>query len=125
MYISQILFACLSIAIQCSALSSPSNNILQVFGLEANELGATVFALLYGSPLLQFYQEVESLLLEESTNFLGHRNATAVASTRGVVRPNVDTMYASGAIDLTATDLVFTVPPMEEGRFYLFAFYDP
>lgn len=61
----------------------------------------------------------------EGTNILGSRNTTATASTRNVVRPNVDTIYAAGTFDLSATDLVLTVAPMDEDRFYLFAFYDP
>jgi hypothetical protein len=63
--------------------------------------------------------------MDEGTNVLGSHNTTATASTRNVVRPNVDTVYAAATFDLSATDLVLTVPPMEEDRFYLFAFYDP
>lgn len=106
-------------------LPSPSSNLLFSLNLSVDELGATVFSLLYGSPLLAFYQLTKGTLTSEGTNVLGSHNTTATASTRNVVRPNVDTVYAAGAFDLSATDLVLTVPPMEEDRFYLFAFYDP
>jgi hypothetical protein len=120
-----LLFACLCTLIQCVPLPSPSSNLLFSLNLSVDELGATVFSLLYGSPLLAFYQLTKGTLTGEGTNVLGSHNTTATASTRNVVRPNVDTVYAAGAFDLSATDLVLTVPPMEEDRFYLFAFYDP
>ena len=59
------------------------------------------------------------------SNILYNHNTTATASTRNVVRPNVDTIYAEAIFDLSATDVVLTLPAMEEDRFYLAAFYDP
>jgi Protein of unknown function (DUF1254) len=124
MHLYHLLFACLFTLIQCAPLPSPSSNLLLSLNLTVDELGATVFSLLYGSPLLAFYQ-LAGTLTDEGTNVLGSHNTTATASTHNVVRPNVDTVYAAGTFDLSATDLVLTVPLMEEDRFYLFAFYDP
>jgi hypothetical protein len=125
MHLYHLLFACLFTLIQCTPLPSPSSNVLLSLNLTVDELGATVFSLLYGSPLLAFYQLAAGTLTGEGTNVLGSHNTTATASTRNVVRPNVDTVYAASTFDLSATDLILTVPPMEKDRFYLFAFYDP
>lgn len=37
----------------------------------------------------------------------------------------MDTICAEAIFDLSATDLVLTLPAMEDDRFYLAAFYDP
>lgn len=37
--------------------------------------------------------------------------------------PNSDTLYSEALIDLSATDLVITVPEIED-RFFVAAFYD-
>ena len=125
MHLYHLFFAYLFTLIQCRPLPSPSSNLLLSLNLTVDELGATAFSLLYGSPLQNFHQLAEGTLMGEGTNVLGSHNTTATASTRNVIRPNVDTVYAAGTFDLLATDLVLTVPPMEEDRFYLFAFYDP
>ena len=125
MYLYYLHFASLFTLIQCVPLPSPSSDLLRSLNLTVDELGATVFSLIYGSPLLAFYQLAEGILTSPGPNVLGSHNTTATAATHNVVRPNVDTVYAAGIFDLSATDIVLTVPPMEEDRFYLFAFYDP
>jgi hypothetical protein len=125
MHLIYLLFASIIPLAKCAPRISPSSKILHSLNLTDDELGATVFALLYGTPLLAFYQLANTTLPSIGTNVLGNKNSTATASTRSVVRPNVDTIYGTATYDLSATDLVLTVPPMEEGRFYLFAFYDP
>jgi hypothetical protein len=42
----------------------------------------------------------------------------------GLVRPNVDTLYSMAAIDLSHSDVVLTIPPVDDSRFYVFPFYD-
>ncbi len=49
---------------------------------------------------------------------------TATANGAAVIRPNVDTLYSRVAVDLSQTDVVITVPPIDDGRFYIFPFYD-
>ncbi|KAF2495303.1 hypothetical protein BU16DRAFT_386127 [Lophium mytilinum] len=120
-----LLFALLFGSIQCAPLSSPSSDLLRSLNLSVDELGATVFSLIYGTPLMNFYQLAAGTLTSVGPNFIGHRNTTATASTKNVVRPNVDTIYGTAATDLSATDLVLVVPPMDADRFYLFALYDP
>jgi hypothetical protein len=125
MHLLYLLIASLITLAQCTPRHSPSREILRSLNLTDNELGATVFALLYGAPLLAYYQLVNSTLPAVGTNVFAKENSTSTASTRTVVRPNVDTIYGSITYDLSATDLILSLPPMEEDRFYLFAFYDP
>jgi len=124
MHLCHIISLFLFTLIQCTPLRPPSTNLLRSLGLTPDETGATAFSLLYGTPLLGFLQIANTTLLYGETNTLYSRNTTATASTRNVVRPNVDTIYAEAIFDLSTTDLVLTLPPMEEDRFYLAAFYD-
>ena len=48
----------------------------------------------------------------------------ATASDAAVIRPNVDALYSRVGVDLSQSDLVITVPPISDGRFHLFPFYD-
>ena len=59
------------------------------------------------------------------SNILYSYSTTATASTRTIVRPNEDTLYAEAIFGLSTTDVVLTLPAMEEARFYLAAFFDP
>ena len=107
-----------------------SSDISQVFldyDLPFNELGASVFSLIYGYPLASYRSEFEGStgLSALGTNKLFSAGKPADASTTNVVKPNVDTEYAQAVIDLSAHDLVLTLPPMQQDRYYLFAFYDP
>jgi hypothetical protein len=56
-------------------------------------------------------------------NTLSHLRAFPPASFREVVRPNFDTLYSSGWLDLTAGPVVVTVPDTQ-GRFYLLPMLD-
>ena len=125
MYLYHLLFVYLLTLIECTPLPSHSSNLLRSLDLPVDETGATAFSLLYGSPLTNFLQIAKSTLLYGESNILYSHNTTATASTRTVVRPNVDTVYAEAIFDLSATDLVLNLPAMEEDRFYLAAFFDP
>ena len=50
--------------------------------------------------------------------------ALANIQEAAVVRPNFDTLYSRVAVDLSHTDLELTVPSVEDGRFFIFPFYD-
>ncbi|KAK6432510.1 hypothetical protein LTR95_011318 [Oleoguttula sp. CCFEE 5521] len=125
MHPSYMYIACLSTLAYCKPLPSRGNDLLTELGLPVVDTGATAYALLYGSPLLAFYQPAKNYLEGPGTNVMGGHNSTETATSHQVVRPNVDTVYASGTYNLSATDLIVTLPPMEDSRFYLFAFYDP
>ena len=95
--------------------------------LPYNELGATVFALIYGYGLTEY-----SILLKGAaglsvlgTNRLLNVGRLVVPGVSDIVRPNVDTIYAAAAIDLSQQDLNLTVPPYESGRYIGFSFFDP
>ena len=108
--------------------SSPAESFLKKYGLPGNKFGATVFSLLYGAPLSGFAIETSSsgLLAYFGTNKL-HTIGTlsSPASSRFVVKTNVDTVYASVIFDLSSVDLEIDVPSFGPERFYLFAFFDP
>ena len=53
----------------------------------------------------------------EPNRFL-HSTSLANTSSRAVVRPNVDTLYSSAWLDLTAEPAVLTVPP-NRGRYFM------
>ncbi|KAK5132324.1 hypothetical protein LTR08_009159 [Meristemomyces frigidus] len=127
MLLNYLLFAGLPAFAQCAPLPDSSKDLLQSLNLPVDEVGATAFSLLYGSPLVGFRQlaSTSGILELDGTNVLASHATAANASLHVVVRPNVDTIYSTGAFDLSATDVVVTLPPMEDDRFYLFGFYDP
>ncbi|KAK5710463.1 hypothetical protein LTR15_012953 [Elasticomyces elasticus] len=125
MHLHYLLLSCLPTLIQCGPLPTRSGDLLRSLNLTVDQHGATVFSLLYGSPLLSFVQFASKTIGGEGTNVLGFNGNLSDASTHDVVRPNVDTIYATATYDLAATDLVLTVPPMESDRYYSFSFFDP
>lgn len=97
-----------------------TTNIFNHYNLPYNTLGATVFALLYGSPLVPY----NSTGLSRDTNTLRSAGTTDTANN-SAARPNADTVYQKASLDLSQQNLVLTVPPYEPDRFYSFDFYDP
>ncbi|KAH8696320.1 hypothetical protein BGW36DRAFT_360166 [Talaromyces proteolyticus] len=85
---------------------------------------ATAFAVTYGYPLTQYAATFDSLLATNGSNTLYHHRITASPSSAAIVRPNVDTLYSMAAIDLSHSDVVLTIPPVNDNRFYVFPFYD-
>jgi hypothetical protein len=59
-----------------------------------------------------------------TTNSLAHETTLANASFRTIILPNVDTLYSEALLDLSGADVVATMPAMEEGRFFVWPFYD-
>lgn len=86
---------------------------------------ATAFALLYGYPLLAFEKLAPSLLHSIGANQLLHNRELQNANFRGVVSPNVDTLYSTAIFDLSHSDLVISVPEVPSSQFALFSYYDP
>ncbi|KAJ7120233.1 hypothetical protein C8R44DRAFT_982082 [Mycena epipterygia] len=82
-----------------------------------------LYFLQYGIPLLAFVDAVTGVR-GLVTNSLVHDKTLANASTHTVVRPNVDTLYSEGILDLSAGDVVAAMPTLEAGRFYVWPFYD-
>lgn len=133
---SKVAFGCSCILLQYTLAQQintlPSSQELgQIFeelDLPYNELGATVFALLYGTPLTAYVSafEGEAGLAALGTNKnLFSRGTLTQAGQDSVVRPNVDTIYGISILDFTSQDIIITIPPFDQDRFYLFAFYDP
>ncbi|KAJ7714032.1 hypothetical protein B0H14DRAFT_3523113 [Mycena olivaceomarginata] len=88
---------------------------------------ATVQSLIYGIPLTEYVIFANSIANRTgawTTNTLHHETTLANASYHAVVLPNVDTLYSEGILDLSGGDLIATMPLLEEGRFYVWPFYD-
>jgi hypothetical protein len=64
------------------------------------------------------------LLEEEGVNKLQTRIELSNPSTMLGVLPNADTLYSTAVLDLSAEDLIVTVPEVDPGRFWSFSFYD-
>lgn len=86
---------------------------------------ATTFSLLYGYPLLSWQQLFYPVVDDLGSNKWDHNRQFSNADNKEVVKPNVDTLYSALIYDLTAHDLVVTVPYVPEQDFKLFSFFDP
>ncbi|GAM83845.1 hypothetical protein ANO11243_018350 [Dothideomycetidae sp. 11243] len=86
---------------------------------------ATAFAIIYGTPLAAYANATLPLLLSSQTNNISSAPALLDASFQSVVRPNVDTLYSLAAIDISHDDLVISIPAIDDGRYWSFAFLDP
>ncbi|KAK7028727.1 DUF1254-like protein [Favolaschia claudopus] len=90
---------------------------------------ATVDALVYALPLAPYVSfantgSVVNASNDFVTNTFAHATTLANASFRTVVLPNTDTLYSAALLDLSAGDVVVTMPDRELGRFYVLPFYD-
>ena len=95
-------------------------DIAQQYSIPYNNLGATVLALLYSTPL-NLYNTV-------NTTFPTNSLSVAPGTTPGnssLPAPNTDVIYGYLSYDLSKQDLVLSFPPYQPGRFYGFGFHDP
>ncbi len=80
----------------------------------------------YGYPLMSYVNFTSFLLTAiGGPNRIVTQQQLASTTTRNVVKPNVDTLYSIVYIDLSVDDLVLTVPEINDGRYWVFPFYDP
>lgn len=94
-------------------------------------LAAGVDAVVYGLPLVLMDVTKEKAtnvpkpqgLLGAPLNQFGHVREFPTASFKDVVRANVDTLYSSAFLDLTAEPIVLTLPDTA-GRYYLMPMLD-
>jgi hypothetical protein len=79
----------------------------------------------YGYPLISAFSiYAVPLLKEEGVNNLQTRTELSDPSTTLGVFPNSDTLYSTAVFDLSAEDLIVTVPEVDVGRFWSFSFFD-
>ena len=90
---------------------------------EAKEIAKEAY--IYGFPLVLNYKTMYSYSIDkESPEFKGDFNQLGCAARvytpedKAVITPNSDTPYCMGWIDLRAEPVVFTIPEIEEERFY-------
>ncbi|RDW63424.1 hypothetical protein BP6252_10969 [Coleophoma cylindrospora] len=86
---------------------------------------ASVFALQYGIPIYSFAQLAVPFVNTGTINILVPQPTLATPDETQVNAPNVDTLYSSAVYDLSQNDVRITVPPVDEDRYWVFAFYDP
>jgi hypothetical protein len=97
---------------------------------EQQALDAGVEAVVYGLPIVMMELTKENATNTESphgmaapVNQFAHVPGFPPASFKQVVRANVDTLYSSAFLDLSAEPLVLTLPD-SHGRYYLFPMFD-
>jgi hypothetical protein len=64
------------------------------------------------------------LLKDEGVNKLQTNKELASPSTTLGIFPNSDTLYSTAIFDLSAEDLIVTVPKVDPGRYWSFSFFD-
>jgi hypothetical protein len=74
--------------------------------------------------LTLFAQSLDSVISSIGVNAIFHETNTATAGNAAIVRPNVDTLYSKVVVDLSHGDVALTIPEVDDGRFYVFPFYD-
>ena len=91
---------------------------------------ATEFALIYGYPIPSYVNfSLGSAQNPDCNNALPVNTLCLHTQLpdytfRQVVRPNVDTLYSEGLIDLSQSDVELVVPSIPDDRFWVFPFYD-
>jgi len=98
----------------------------------------------YGYPLTAYVNLALSIANRSGgfvTNTFYHQTELATSNFTDINRPNVDTyvfhvslhdlanisnfsLYSEALVDLSQEDLVVTLPPMPDDRFFVFPFYD-
>lgn len=109
------------------ALASGNNRsaIINVDQEPSGDLNATAWALIYTYPLAIFSSWSGGVLRNVSVNEIFHQRKLASPDSPGVIKPNVDTLYSRVALDLSEQDVVLTVPPFNDSRYWNYPVYDP
>ena len=77
----------------------------------------------YGYPIYKWATFVEGFFNSENgINVLIPDNGTA-SPQAAIVGPNVDVIYSNALFDISAHDLIVTIPEIDASRYWSFAFY--
>jgi len=134
---SMALIACIAAASPClaqpSAPEPPANGASSKAATTEEEkaaMDAGVEAVVYGLPLVMMDLTMKRMTnvsrargIAAPVNQFAHAPIFPPASFRNVVRANVDTLYSSAFLDLSAEPLVLSAPDTG-GRYYLFPMFD-
>ncbi|RDA95860.1 hypothetical protein CP533_5161 [Ophiocordyceps camponoti-saundersi (nom. inval.)] len=92
---------------------------------------ATAFAITYGYPLAQYAVAVGPVLASVGPNAFQHHRNTVMAEEDDEDedevppgRPDPDVLYSAAAIDLSTSNVVLTIPKINDGRYFVVSFYD-
>ncbi|KAF7193674.1 Cytochrome P450 monooxygenase [Pseudocercospora fuligena] len=83
------------------------------------------FSLIYGSPVVAWKASAIALLQIFGSNEFYFQRNFATPTFSFAPSPNVDTLYGAVMVDLSRHDLVLSIPPVDAGRYWDFAFTDP
>lgn len=121
-----LLIACTSLMILLSGCSEGSKDTIADTSLtpaEAKEIAKDAYV--YGFPLILNYKTMyEYALNKESSEYKGDFNKLACQARvytpedRAIISPNSDTPYCMAWVDLRTEPVVFTIPEIEEERYY-------
>jgi len=78
----------------------------------------------YGLPLIDLWPQTIPLLESPGVNKLERSTGLGTPSS-SLLGPNVDTLYGFALFDISASDLIVTVPEVDPSRYWSFAFFDP
>lgn len=114
----------------CTVLLRPERSMAQ--SLTADEARAIAKeAYVYGFPLVDTYRIQFSYFIDKSDpeykapwNTLVNNARVYTPDDKAIQTPNSDTPYSYVGADLRAEPLVFTVPAVDEGRYYSLQFID-
>jgi len=123
MVLARPLFATLGLLIT-TALSQ-NNSTLNFNNCCGSAQDATAFAIAYGTPLVSFENNTATYIQAVGANNVVSAPTLSDPRSQSVVRPNADTPYTLILIDLSQSDLVITIPEINDGRYWVFPFLDP
>lgn len=123
MSIARAAFAALSLLI--TTVSSQNASSLNFNNCCSSAQEATAFAIAYGTPLVAFENNTATYIDVIGANKVVSAPTLSNPQSQSVVRPNADTPYTLILIDLSQSDLVITIPEINDGRYWVFPFLDP
>ncbi len=114
----------------CAALLRPERSMAQSLTVEEARAIAKE-AYVYGFPLVDTYRIQYSYFVDQSNpefkapwNTLVNNARVYTPDDKAIQTPNSDTPYSYVGADLRAEPLVFSVPAVDEGRYYSLQFID-
>jgi len=131
--IAVVAFAFVAIVVACSSPGSgrttaPTSVSITSVGSTAPNIGSAesaaqlaADAYVWGYPLVVSERTLQSLAQRVPENRLTFQPALANVSSRTIVSPNADTLYAVAPLDLRGEPYVLTLPAIR-GRYYSFQF---
>ncbi|KAK6221169.1 hypothetical protein QIS74_04898 [Colletotrichum tabaci] len=88
------------------------------------ELEAAAWSIIFTYPMIFNARIMKLLSSSTSVNEFYNVRDFPTVETNSVSAPNLDVLYSYGVLDLSESDVVLTVPEIEQERFWSFVVYD-